>query len=283
MRTRCSIALLIPLACLLGCTLPTTPSSQFISGNWSNWQIQTGTSTLVPPTVLTSPPTGVYLVGAMQTQGSQVTGVFQTNDVSGVGVGPVNFTGSFDSTTSLLTLDSTPAYLGVQLTLPSDPTNLATGNLSAGCPPPSNGGATCMYILLFPAAGAEIAPLNATYTGTFTESASTLASPIPSGTVSLALTQSSTPNADGSFPLSGTFSFIGGGCESGLPLTGTVSGEGITLNYPSPAPGWTAVNFTASTNPAATQIAATSVVFTDSPCGISNTGSTPYTGILTRQ
>ena len=282
MRTRASIALLIPLACLLGCSLPYTPSSQFLSGNWSNWQIQAGPSTSVPPTALTSPPTGIYLIGAMQLQGSQATAVFQTNAASG-GAGIVNFSGSFDSTTSVLAISSTPAYLGVQLTLPADPTNLATGNMTVGCPPPPPGGATCTVIALFPAAGAEIAPLNGTYTGTFTESASTLASPIPSGAVSLALTQSSTPNADGSFPLTGTFSFIGGGCDSGFPLTGTVSGEGITLNWTEIAPYWGAITFTASTNPAATQIAATSVVFANSPCGNSTTGSTTYTGPLPLQ
>jgi hypothetical protein len=150
--------------------------------------------------------------------------------------------------------------------------------------PPGYTGPECLALIaLAPSVGVQIAPLNGTYTGTLTESASTVTSPIPSGTVSLALTQSSTPNTDGTFPLTGMFSFLGGGCQSGLPLTGTVSGEGITLNYPSPAPGWTAVNFTASTNPTATKIAATSVVFTDSPCGISNTGSTTYTGTLTRQ
>jgi hypothetical protein len=284
MRTRCSIALLLPLACLLGCTLPTTPSSQFISGNWSNWQIQTGTSTLVPPTVLTSPPTGVYLVGAMQTQGSQVTGVFQTNVVSGGGVGPVNFTGSFDSTTSLLTLGSTPAYLGVQLTLPSNLTTLATGNLSAGCPPPPSGGACYTAIALFPAAGAEIAPLNGIYTGTLTGTLGTTGLPghIASLLASLTLTQASTPNADGSFPLTGTITFISSSDLSTTTLTGTVSGEGIALAnvpYANPVAG-PAITLTASTNPAATQITVTNLDYTGPALG------TPYatlSGTLTRQ
>ena len=273
MRTRCSIALLIPLTCLLGCTLPTTPSSQFISGNWSNWQIQTGTSTLVPPTVLTSPPTGVYLVGAMQTQGPQVTGVFQTNVISGGGAGPVNFTGSFDSTTSLLTLGSTPAYLGVQLTLPSNLTTLATGNLSAGCPPPPSGGACYTAIALFPAAGAEIAPLNATYTGTLTNSAS----PGMSGTGSLTLTQSTAPNASGAFPLTGTVTFPSNSGLGTYTLSGTISGEGLTLYDPTPGivP---VVSLTASTNPAATQITVSNLAF-----AVTASDTVTFTGTLTRQ
>jgi len=273
MRTRASIALLLPLACLLGCTLPNTPhASSPLSGNWSNWQIQTGTSTIVPPTALTSPPTGTYLVGAMQLQGSQVTGLFQTNAASG-GAGIVNFSGSFDSTTSVLALSSTPAYLGVQLTLPANPTNLATGNMTVGCQPPPAGGATCTVIALLPAAGAEIAPLNGTYTGTLTDSAS----PNMSGTGSLTLTQSTTPNADGSFSLTGTLTFPSNSGFGTFPLSGTVSGEGITLYDPTPGivP---VVSLTASTNPAATQITVSNLAF-----AVTASDIVTFTGTLTLQ
>jgi hypothetical protein len=281
MRTWASIALFLPFACLLGCTLPYTPSP--ISGNWSNWQIQAGPSTSVPPTALTSPPTGVYLVGAMQIQGSQATAVFQTNAGSG-GLWIADFSGSFDSTTSVLALSSTPAYLGVQLTLPANLTNLATGNMTVGCPPQPAGGVICNVIASFPAAGSEIAPLNGAYTGTFTESASTVASPIPSGTVSLALTQSSTPNASGQFPLTGALIFTGGGCSMAqVPLSGTVSGEGVALNWYSTAVGMGSVNLAASTNPTASQITVTSLVFSPSPCAPGNSGSTTYTGTLALQ
>jgi len=265
------LLLLLPLACLLGCTLPYTPPAS-ITGNWSNWQIQAGPSTLVPPTALTSPPTGVYLVGAMQIQGSQATAVFQTNAASG-GAGIVNFSGSFDSTTSVLAINSTPAYLGVQLTLPSNPTNLATGNMTVGCQPPPAGGATCTVIALLPAAGAEIAPLNGTYTGTLTGSAS----PGMSGTGSLTLTQSTTPVASGAFPLTGTITFPTSSGFGAYTLSGMISGEGITLYDPTPGivP---VVSLTASTNPAATQITVSNLAF-----AVTASDIVTFTGTLTLQ
>ena len=64
MRTRASIALLIPLACLLGCTYPYTPQP------YTNWQIEPG------PAITYPPPLFDNLSGPMQIQGSQVTGVF---------------------------------------------------------------------------------------------------------------------------------------------------------------------------------------------------------------
>jgi hypothetical protein len=276
------LLLLLPLACLLGCTLPYTPSP--LSGNW---QIQAGPSSLTPPTALTSPPTGIYLIGAMQIQGSQATAVFQTNAASG-GAGIVNFSGSFDSTTSVLALSSTPAYLGVQLTLPANPTNLATGNMTVGCQPPPAGGATCTVIALLPAAGAEIAPLNGTYAGPLTESASSLTSPIPSGTVSLALTQSSTPNTSGQFPLTGTLTFNGGGCSASNSIGGFISGISFTnvivtsLTSQAIPPPLPAV-ITAYTNPTASQITVSGLVFNPSPCSAVSSSSTTYAGTLTLQ
>jgi hypothetical protein len=71
MKSRLRFALLIPLAALLGCTLPSTPSTTGTAptGNWDNWQIQAGTS-------ITSPPAGLYFVGAIQIQGTQSAAVF---------------------------------------------------------------------------------------------------------------------------------------------------------------------------------------------------------------
>jgi hypothetical protein len=268
MQSGIRFALLLPTAVLLGCTLPSTSSTDSGPGNWNNWQIQTGTSTITPPTALTSPPTGFYLVGAMQTQGSQVTAIFQDG-----GPSPVNFTGSFDSTTSLLALGSTPPQLGVQLTLPSNPTTLATGDVSVGCPPPPAGGATCNVIALFPAAGAEIASLTGTYAGTLTDSVT----PSMSGTGTLTLTQSSTPNSSGQFPLSGTLTFPASSGLGTYPLSGTISGEGIALYDPTPGivP---VVSLTASTNPAGTQITVSNLAF-----AVTASDIVTFTGTLTRQ
>ena len=275
MKSRLRFALLLPLAALLGCTLPTTPSSTStphygnstpLNGNWTNWQIQTGASSSTPPTALTSPPTGFYLVGAMQAQGSQVTGIF--NDGSAV----LNFTGSFDSTTSVLGINSPAASMAVQLTLPSNLTDLATGNLSMGCPPAPPGYMTCNVIVLFPAAGAEIASLTGTYTGILSAS-----SEGDSGTATLTLTQSATPNADGSFPLAGTITFPSGSGLGTDPVSGTISGEGITVYDPTPGVV-PVVSLTASTNPAATQITVMNLAF-----AVTASDIVTFTGTLSRQ
>jgi len=275
MKSRLRFALLIPFAALLGCTLATAITSSSsstspggtstpLNGNWTNWQIQTGAST--PPTALTYPPTGPYLVGAMQAQGSQVTGIFQ------YGAATVNFTGSFDSTTSVLALGSTPPYLAFQLTLPSNLTDLAIGNFAAGCPPAPPGYMTCNVIVLFPAAGAEIASLTGTYTGTLTTSTEG-----DGGTATLILTQSTSPNAGGSFSLTGTLAFPTSSGLGTYPLGGTISGEGITLNDPTPGivP---VVSLTASTNPAGTQISVSNLAF-----ALTASDIVTFTGTLTRQ
>src|ERR1039457_6544501 len=96
MKSRLRFALLIPLATLLGCTLPSTPSATGTppasTGNWDNWQIQAGTA-------ITSPPTGLYFVGAVQIQGTQSTAAFTTSGFGGPspGIGPqvLDFTGTY--------------------------------------------------------------------------------------------------------------------------------------------------------------------------------------------
>jgi hypothetical protein len=102
-----------------------------------------------------------------------------------------------------------------------------------GCVYPLNyQGVECLaQASLSPAVGAEIAPLNGTYDGTLTDSASSGMS----GTGTLTLTQSTTPNASGEFPLSGTITFPSNSGFGSYTLSGAVSGEGITLYDPTPA------------------------------------------------
>jgi hypothetical protein len=275
------LLLLLPLACLLGCTLPTTPSSQSLTGNWSNWQIQAGTA-------ITSLPTGLYFTGAVQTQNIQSSAVFTNFGNTTTGSQVLSLLGTYNSSTGAVALYPVavgPFVYDIGFAEPSVPYTVIPVSVIGGCVYPLNyQGPECLAITGGPAVGVEIAPLNGTYTGTFTESASTVASPIPSGTVSLALTQSPTPNASGQFPLTGTLTFTGGGCTMAqVPLSGTVSGEGVALNWYSVAVGMGSVNLAASTNPTASQIAVSGLVFSPSPCAPSNSGSTTYQGVLTQQ
>lgn len=257
MRTRASIALLLPLACLLGCTLPYTPSP--LTGNW---QIQSGTA-------ITSPPTGLYFVGVLQVQGTQATGVFSTPSPPGTGTRVLSFTGGFNPTTGNIGLITNGFDIG--FTEPAIPNTITTVGVTGGCvgsPPPA-----CLAIFEVPSVGAQIAPLNGTYAGTLTDSAS----PSMSGTGTLTLTQSATPNASGQFPLIGTITFPSSTEFGTLPLSGTVSGEGITLYDPTPGivP---VVSLTASTNPAATQITVSNLAF-----AVTASDIVTFTGTLTRQ
>jgi hypothetical protein len=271
MRTRAFIALLIPLACLLGCTMPYTPSSQSLSGNWSNWQIQSGTA-------ITSPPTGLYFTGAVQVQGTQSSAVFTSAGLTGAGPTTVlNFLGTYNSSTGNVGLlpatTNAPAY-GIGFTQPSTNTVIPV-SVIGGCVYPLNyQGVECLaQASLSPAVGVQIAPLNGTYTGTLTDSAS----PGMSGTGSLTLTQSTTPNADGSFSLTGTLTFPSNSGFGTFPLSGTVSGEGITLYDPTPGivP---VVSLTASTNPAAKQITVSNLAF-----AVTASDIVTFTGTLTLQ
>jgi hypothetical protein len=277
MKSRLRFALLIPLATLLGCTLPTTPTTgtpPAPTGNWDNWQIQAGTT-------ITSPPAGLYFVGAVQIQGTQASAVFTTSGFgapsAGNGTEVLDFSGTYNSSTGLVDLlpaTSNSAAYGIGFAAPSTNTVIPIG-IVTGCVYPLNyTGVECLALIAIdPAVGVEIAPLNGTYVGTLTDSAA----PSMSGTGSLTLTQSTTPNADGSFSLTGTLTFPASSGFGTQPLSGTISGEGITLYDPTPGivP---VVSLTASTNPAATQITVSDLAF-----AVTASDIVTFTGTLTLQ
>jgi len=253
---------------LSGCGVGNFIAAPTETGNLTgNWQIQSGTS-------ISSSPTGpVFIAGALQQQGSGVTGVFTVD--SFCTTQPVfNFTGTVNSSGNL-TLTATPVpVVKVTLAIPADPTTVATGNLGAT-------GEICALALESPAVGVQIASLTGTFSGAVTASGSP-APPIASGQVSLTLAQSSTPNTNGQFPVTGSLTFTGGGCTSSASVTGIVSGEGITLAAV-PGPGQSAVGFTGATNPTASQVVSGGIVFSPSPCSTSASSSTTFAGTLSRQ
>jgi hypothetical protein len=272
MKSGLRYALLLPAAVLIGCALPSTPSTGTpLNGNWTNWQIQAGTA-------ITSPPAGLYFTGAVQVQGTQSSAVFTSAGLTGAGPATVlNFLGTYDSSTGdvgLLPATTNSAAYGIGFTQPSTNTAIPVGIVS-GCVYPLNyQGVECLALIsLSPAVGVQIAPLNGTYVGTLTDSSSLTLS----GTAALVLTQATTPNSSGQFPLSGTITFPAGSAFGTAPLAGTVLGEAIALSDPSAAPNSPSITFTASTNPTATQITVTTLTYSGS--GTSAT----FTGVLTRQ
>jgi hypothetical protein len=262
MRARASIALLVLLACLLGCTLPTTPPASTttpLSGNWTNWQIQAGTAITSPPNTYPS------FLGAIQVQGTQAAGIFTTVVAAGTTGQPLDYTGAFDSSTQDVTL-ATFGY-GFDYTQPTTPYTLVPVSVIGGCVyPPGYTGAEFLAIFAVPSVGVEIAPLNGTYTGTLTGTLTTTspATSMPiTGTANLMLTQSATPNSSGQFPLTATVTFPS---ASGLDtvqyqLGGTISGIGITLQYSSAAVIGPGIGLVGYTNPTATQITVSNLYY----------------------
>ena len=266
MRIRASIALFLPLACLLGCTLPYTPPASTSTTLTGYWQFVDNSS---------FPPGAVYLSGAFQSQSSQVSGIF----TGGIPCSPQvhNFTGTLEPSG---TLDLTAPFAGAQLQVSTDLTS-ATGTVGGGgdlCQVVGGGQVTGTQIATTPSAS-----LTGTYAGSVQESTSNLALPIGIASVSLALTQPPTLNPGIQSPLTGSLTFTSTGCTSTIPLTGTLNGFWITLAS-APVSGSTpAVSIIAVPNPAASQLLAGTIVYTPSPCSAVNSSSTTYQGVLTRQ
>jgi hypothetical protein len=272
MRTRAYIALLLPLAFLIGCALPYTPSP--ITGNW---QIQAGSA-------ITSPPTVPYLVGALQGSNSALTGTFNLQQSgSGVSSQVISLTGAYNPSTGNLVLGPPPPQVGgvaVLLSVPADPADVASGSIDFFC------GVCNVISPSIPAAAAEIAPLNGTYTGTLTGTITTSSQTTPiSGTASVTFTQSATPNTSGQFPLTGAVTFPSSSGIGTTTLPGLVSGITIELstepcifpfsNVTCNVIGPGSVLF-AYTNPTATQITVTNLQSV-------NTSTITLAGTLTLQ
>ncbi|MGD0797591.1 MAG: hypothetical protein ABR910_07690 [Acidobacteriaceae bacterium] len=149
----------------------------------------------------------------------------------------------------------------------------------------NGGGDLCQVVGGGPVTGTQVAAApSASLTGTFAGSvypspAGSGSGPETVGTVSIVLTQSTTPNSAGQFPLAGTFTYTSGACSATTSLTGLLSGLWITL---ASATGPSSGSLTAATNPAVSLIDAGQITFTPPPCSTAS-GSVTSLGILTRQ
>jgi hypothetical protein len=282
MNGRLSISFLFPLVCLAGCNVVATPTTQTTTGTTTpvtpanssaidgNWQIQQ-TSTATGNTI-TFPPTGIYLVGALQGSDSALTGTFNNYYSTGVNPAVSSYSGTYDSSTGTLDLSLASGSESVDLTVPSAPNTVASGSIITSCGTPVAGTAECTWSAKLPAVGVEVAPLNGTYTGTLSGTLTTTAQPTPSavsGTASLVLTQSTTPNSSGQFPLTGTITITWisdavNGLSATNTLSGTISGIGITLSTTGPIPaGGPVFTIAGYTNPTATQFTVTNLNFSE--------------------
>jgi hypothetical protein len=265
---------LLLLIALVGCGSPASvsPTATATTTPTLNgyWQFQSTAST---------PPGATLLSGAFQTQGSLVAGIF----IPSIGCTPSVVTFSAPISTSGAVSLVNP-YANLQLQLPSSASaaGTATGAVSGG-------GYLCNAVLgNTPVTGTEIAaataaPLTGTFTGNITPSPANVSPDIVSGAVSLTLTQSSSLNSLGQFPLTGTLTFTSGTCTSTTTLTGALAGVWVTLASPvNPPAGQASLSITAAANPAGTQLIGGEIAFTPNPCASSSTATATYIGVLSQ-
>lgn len=268
MLCKLRIALLISCATLLGCGANVAPSASptnylNLTGDWV---------VLAPPspsTPLTVPTPVADFTGALQSSGSSVLGTLRA--ISTVFPPCVSFTqdlqasGTIDAKGNLtlsVPISGGTATIAASITTLESYSN-GTWQIAGGtCAMPT----TAISI-------AEFAPATGTYTGVLNVMDLTTNLPVPgtATTVAATLTQSTTPNADGQFQLSGTVTATGA-CTGSFPITNEVVSGGIFMTVnPANPPGVlnggilpTATTLIADLDPA-------------------SCGSQIYSGTLTRQ
>jgi hypothetical protein len=262
--------LALPLAAILGCGSSPTASApaQYlnVNGNWEALGLQS------PPTVGLTTPIAAFM-GALQSTNGTVTGTLRAFDASNFLNPCVAFTQDLAATGTL-----TPAGNFVVTVPISNGTATLTATLSANLQTFTQGswqivGGACAMPST-PMAITQYAPVTGTYTGTLTAYGTTT-----STAISAVLTQSTTPDLDGRFPLTGTVTAPGicSGTFSLIPEV--VSGNGIyTTNTGTLAP---AAELTGAFLPDASTFQ-TAVVNIYGTLGL-NCSAGVFSGPLTRQ
>jgi hypothetical protein len=209
------IALLLPLVALLGCGAGTasnpTASTSSLNGNWE----------VSVSGALVNSATVTDFKGALELSGGIVTGTFRVLSSTPFGgncpsiTTDLTATGTLDSSNNLtLTIPLSGGIATINASLPLDTNAFIPGTyqiVGGTCATPL----VAMDIIQFP-------PVTGTYTGTLSSAGS------PNATVTAVLAQSTTPNSDGQFPLSGTVT-VQGVCSLTMPLAPeVVSGNGIS-------------------------------------------------------
>lgn len=263
------LVLLIPLAVLVGCGVSATPPIP--SGNYLNltgdWVALAPPSSVTPLSLPT--PVGDF-IGALQSSGSTVTGTFRA--ISTAFPECVDFTqdlpvtGTIDlnnKATLTIPIAGGTATITATITTPESYTSATWQIVGGACAMPT----TAIQI-------AEFAPATGTYTGVLNVIDTTTNLPVP-GTatnVTATLVQSTTPNADGQFPLSGTLTATGA-CTGTFTVTNQVVSGGIFMQ----------ANLSSSNMNLVGGIGPTASSIVGGISSYSACGSQLYFGTLTRQ
>jgi hypothetical protein len=245
------ILLLLPLAALLSCGSSQNPSAPLtFSGNWE---------AVGGPIALTSDPI-MYFTGSLQFNGSTVTGTLRAFTNPKIGSSPcvaatqdLQATGTLDADNNLtLTFPIAGGAATITAALGPDLQSSAAGTwqiVGGSCATASAAITIAQYL-----------PLTGTYVGY-------LANGLANGSATAILTQSTTPNANGLFPLTGTI-IVSGTCSGTMPMVAElVSGNNInTAGTSTPTPS---AELTGTFDPTATTIQASVELFAPN-CSIQN-------------
>lgn len=262
-------ALLVPLAALLACGStpnppPATSTYLNLTGDW----VVLAPSNPSTPGVLPTPVSD--FLGALESSGSTVTGTLRAI--------ATNFPQCDLLTQDLQATGTIDASNNLTLTVPIAG---GTANIAATIAVPESytagtwqitGGACAMPVTAISIA--QFAPATGTYTGVLNVLDVTTGLPV-AGTatsVTAAVTQATTPNADGQFPLSGSVTATGS-CSGTFPITNEVVTGGAFMPISMTAPLGV---LSGGIGPTATSLIA---LFNPQPA----CGSQLYSGTLTRQ
>ena len=243
-----------------------------------NWQIETSA------TASSSSPQGIVLLGALESSGKQVSGIFrftnlaQPDDCGSDQV--VSLSGTIGSQNNL-TLASAPLPNGTSIKVSL---KLANAQPYSGLGTVEVVGGSCA-VSSASAIGTQVATTTGDFTGTLSPGViGTPASGAP-GTVTVTLTQSPTPGPDGSFTVTGALNYKFGSCSGSVPLSGTVSGVGMNfwdVIFTS-SDGQEQANLTGTTNLKATQIDIGSLSLAPAPCSADPNSSAAFNGRMNRK
>ena len=268
MFSKLRFTLLLPLAALLACganPTPSAPASNYLNltGDWA---------AMVPSTLGAGAPPISDFLGALQSSGGTVTGTLRAISLSIAPCVPfsqdLQATGIIDANGNLTLAIPMAGGTATITAAIAAPESYTTGTWQIV------GGACAMLSTAIQIA--EFAPATGTYTGVLNELDS---SGLPvAGTatnVTVALTQSTTPNSDGDFPVSGAVTATGA-CSGTFPVTNEVVEGGVIMPVPTTFSTGVLVG---GIIPTATTLIAD---FSPSPaCGSQVYSDQVYSGILT--
>ncbi|HVT99668.1 MAG TPA: hypothetical protein VHE33_19365 [Acidobacteriaceae bacterium] len=231
----------------------------------ANTPLQVGTS-LSGNWVFAPTSSGVVLnVGFMQGAYETVSAVARLNGSSCVSPSSdVLLTGSVGLDNKMMLISS--PFSGTTLTLQGQVSGDGKGIASARW---SFAGGSCASLGAAAVTATNYSAINGTYTGTFVDDSN---DSIP---VSAVLEQTSQPDQNGQFSLSGTASFPGNSCFVNQPsvTTSTVTGSSLAMTYSDPGSS-TKLTAIGTFNAQASQLTITNWSISGGPCnGDSGSGS----------